>query len=107
MQRMMHRQQGDGRRQPQPGRGAGKLRQQGKRRGIDAEQVEMVLADPGRVQADLLRPQGLGEDVLDELLRRPRIARIAIVAQREVSELHGVPLRAGLNRPASFICNCK
>ncbi len=90
MQRMVHRQQGHGRRQSQLGRGARQLRQHRQRRGVDAQQVEMMLTDPGRVQSDLLCPQRLGIDVLDEGLGRARIVRIAVVGQREVTELHGV-----------------
>src|SRR5713101_466978 len=51
----------------------------------------MMIADPGRVEADFLGPQRLGVDVLDEVLGRARIVGIAVVAQREVTELHGVP----------------
>src|SRR3977135_84723 len=53
----------------------------------------MMLADPGRVEADFLGPQRLGVDVLDEVLVRARIVGIAVVAQREVTELHGVSSR--------------
>ena len=47
MQRMMHRQQRHGRRQAKLGRRAGELRQDRQWRGVDAQEVEMVLADPG------------------------------------------------------------
>src|SRR5258708_34875287 len=53
----------------------------------------MMLADPGRVEADLLGPQRLGVDVLDEVLGRARLVGIAVVAQREVTELQGVSSR--------------
>src|ERR1700716_4176582 len=53
----------------------------------------MMLADPGRVEAAFLGPQRLGVDVLDEVLGRARIVGIAVVAQREVTELHGVSSR--------------
>ena len=102
----MDRQQGDRGGQPQSGRGAGKLRQHRQRRGVDAQQVEMMLADPGRVQPDLLGPQCLGIDVLEEVLRRPLIARIAVVAQREIAELHDRLPGEGMVRPECYICKC-
>jgi hypothetical protein len=51
-----------------------------------------MLADPGRVHAELIGIQRLRRDVGDELVRRARIVQIVVVAEREVSELHsGLP----------------
>src|SRR5215470_13839341 len=65
----------------------------------------MVLADPGRVQANLFGPQRLGIDVLQELLGRARIVGVAVVAQREVAEFHGGPSWIGqrLRRSRLFV----
>jgi hypothetical protein len=90
---MMHRQQRHRGRKPEFGGGAGELGEDRQRRGVDAEQVEMMFADPRRIQPDLLGMQRLGEDVLDELLGRARVAGIAVIGKREVAELHdGRPL---------------
>src|SRR5262249_6278554 len=56
-----------------------------------AKGVEMVLADPSRVHAELVGVQGLLRDVGDELVRRPCVVLVVIVAQGEVAEFHNTP----------------
>ena len=56
--------------------------------GEHAERVEMVLADPGRVHAELVGVERLGGDVGDELVGVARIVFVVIVAEREVAEFH-------------------
>src|SRR5215510_988470 len=51
----------------------------------------MVLADPSRVHAELVGVQGLLRDVADELVRRPCVVFVVIVAQGEVAEFHNTP----------------
>ena len=83
--------------------------QEGRRRGIDAERIEMVLADPDRVHAEPIGEEGFLANVQDETLGTPRIVGIMIVAQGEITELHAGPLPLGVLRqrvPAiSCICN--
>ena len=61
------------------------------RAGEHAQRVEVMLADPGRVHADLVGIQRLSRDVGDELVRRPRVVLVVIVAQREIAEVHAAP----------------
>src|SRR5262249_62250601 len=90
-------------REPQRRGGPGELRQDREWRGIDAQEVEMMLADPGRMQAHLLGKQRLVVDVLDEVLGRARIVGIAIVAEREVAEVHrSLPEAAIMHQPHLF-----
>src|SRR5262249_16142251 len=56
-----------------------------------AQRVEMVLADPSRVHAEPVGVQGLLRDVGDELVRRPRVVFVVIIAQGEVAEFHNIP----------------
>ena len=51
----------------------------------------MVLADPGRMHADLLGVERFRGDVLDELVGRALVVLIVIVAQGEISEIHFLP----------------
>ena len=53
----------------------------------------MMLADPGRVHAELVGVERLGGDVGDELVGVARVVLVVIVAQREVAEFHGALLR--------------
>ena len=89
LQRVVDRQQHDRRRQPDARGGAGKLRQQHVRRGVDAQQVEMMLADPGGIEADGFGVKRLFVDFADQRFGRARIAGIAVVREGEVAELHG------------------
>ena len=57
--------------------------------GEDAERVEMMLADPGRVHAELIGVDRFVSDVGDELVGVARVVFVVIVAEREVSEFHG------------------
>src|SRR5262249_43484491 len=52
------------------------------------ERIEMMLADPGRVHADLLGVERLGGDVTDELIRGAAVVFVVIVAQRKIAEVH-------------------
>ena len=57
--------------------------------GQHAERVEMMLADPGRMHAELVGVKRLGGDVGDELVGVARVVFVVIVAQREIAEFHG------------------
>ena len=48
----------------------------------------MMLADPGRMHAELVGIERLGGDVGDELVRGAGVVFVVIVAQREVAEVH-------------------
>jgi hypothetical protein len=101
--RVVQRQHRDGRRQPDV---LGARRDIGEHQvgaGEDAERVEMVLADPGRVHAELVRIERLGGDVGDELVRAPPVVLVVVIAQREVAEFHGFLLRAA-SKPPDFSC---
>src|SRR5271165_1715580 len=56
--------------------------------GKHAERAEMMLADPRRVEADLLSVNRLVEDVGDEAVRVAAVVIVVVVAQREIAELH-------------------
>ena len=63
-----------------------------------------MLADPGRVHAELFGVERLGGDVGDELVRGTGIVVVMIVAEREITEIHGfllVLLESG-ERPRFF-----
>src|SRR6185437_1002764 len=53
-----------------------------------AERVEMVLADPGRMHAELVGIERFRRDIGDELVGGAGIVVVVIVAQREVAEFH-------------------
>ena len=59
------------------------------RTGEHAERVEMMLADPGRVHAELVGQERFLGDVGDELVRGPGVVLVVIVAQGEIAEVHG------------------
>src|SRR5260221_9265072 len=66
----------------------------------------MMLAVPGRVHAELVGIDRLVGDVGDELVGRPRIVVVVIVAQREIAEIHRVPPEvAGGGSSAAFAPN--
>ena len=48
----------------------------------------MMLADPGRMHADLVGVKRLGGDVGDELVRGAGVVLVVIIAEREVAEFH-------------------
>ncbi len=54
----------------------------------DAQRAEMMLADPRRMQPDLLGVQRLVENVGDQLVGAAPVVDIVVVAQREIAELH-------------------
>ena len=56
--------------------------------GENAERIEMMLADPDRMHAELLGVQRFGGDVGDELVGRAGIVLVVIVAKRKVTKLH-------------------
>src|SRR5215475_4838648 len=72
-----------------------------------------MLSDPCRVHAELVGVECLVRDVGDELVGRPRVGVVVIVAQREISELHDIfPVAcAGGDRwfgpPASWFCRIR
>jgi len=67
------------------------LRQQQIGAGQDPERREMMLADPRRMEPDLLGIERLVEDVGDERIGAPPVVDVMIVAQREIAELHPCP----------------
>jgi hypothetical protein len=56
--------------------------------GEHAQGAEMVLADPGRMEADRFGIDRLVDDVGDEAVGASRIAFVVVVAQREIAEFH-------------------
>ena len=56
--------------------------------GQHAERIEMMLADPGRMHAELVGIQRFVGDVGDELVGRARVVRVMVVAQCEIAEFH-------------------
>src|SRR5215471_15394895 len=84
----MQRQHGDGRREPdafRPRRDIGQ-HQIGARE--HAERAEMMLADPGRVEADLFGIDRLVENIGDEGVGIPAVVVVVVVAKREIAEFH-------------------
>jgi len=75
-------------REPQPRRMSGDIGEHHVRAGQHAERVEVMLADPGRMHADLFGVKRLGGDVGDELVGRAGIVFVMVVAQREIAEFH-------------------
>ena len=67
--RMMQRQHRHRRREPDVLRARGDIGEHEVGAGQHAERVEMMLADPGRMHAELVGEQRLVEDVGDELVR--------------------------------------
>ena len=89
--RMVQRQHRDRRSEPDVLRAGRDIGQHQIRTGQHAQRVEMMLADPGRVHADLVGIERLSRDVGDELVRRPWVVLVVIVAQREIAEVHAAP----------------
>ena len=89
--RMVQRQHGDGRREPDVLGARRDIGQHQLGAGQHAERVEMMLADPGRMHAELVGVERLGGDVGDELVGVARVVLVVIVAEREVAEFHGSP----------------
>ena len=90
--RMMQRQHRHRRREPDARRVGGDVAEHDVRAGQNAERVEMVLADPGRVHAELVGIERLGGDVGNELIGGARVVFVVVVAQCEVAEVHDVLL---------------
>ncbi|MEJ2121703.1 MAG: hypothetical protein P8Z76_13550 [Alphaproteobacteria bacterium] len=63
-------------------------RQQQVRPGIHPERIEMMLADPGRVIAELVGQDRLLADLGDELIGGAGIVFVVVVAEREIAEFH-------------------
>jgi len=87
--RIVQRQHRDRGRELDPRGGGGDVRQHQIRARQHAERVEMMLADPGRVHAELFGMERFGADVGDELVRGAGVFFVVIVAQREIAEFHG------------------
>jgi hypothetical protein len=87
--RMMQRQHGDRRRQPDVLRARGDIGEHEIGAGEHAQRIEMMLADPCGMHAECVGVQRFVRDVGNELVRRPRIIFVVVVAQREVTEFHG------------------
>ena len=56
--------------------------------GQNAEGAEMMLADPGGSEADLLGVNRFVDDRGNEFVGSAQVVQIMIVAEREISELH-------------------
>ena len=98
--RMMQRHHGHRRREADA---AGARRDVGQHQvgaGQDAERVEMMLADPGRMHAELFGIERLVGDVLDEGVGGTGVVLVVIVAEREVAEFHGLLPRGAVPLPA-------
>ena len=52
------------------------------------QRIEMMLADPSRMHAEFLGVKRFRGDVGDELVRRPGVVLVVVVAQREIAEFH-------------------
>src|ERR1700726_355068 len=86
--RVVQRQHGHGRREADAGGASRDVREDQIGGGENPKRVEMVLADPGRMHADLLGVERFRGDILDELVSRALVVLIVIVAQGEISEIH-------------------
>ena len=88
--RMMQRQHRDGRREPDV---FGARRDIGEHQigaGEHAERVEVMLADPGRVHAELVGIERLVGNVGDELVGVARVVFVVVIAEREIAEVHAL-----------------
>jgi hypothetical protein len=56
--------------------------------GQDSKRIEMMLADPSRMHADLFSIKCLGRDVGDKLVRLAGIVCVVIVAQSKIAKFH-------------------
>ncbi len=88
MMQRRHRYRG---REPDARRVCGDVGEHKVRAGQHAERIEVVLADPGRMHAELVGVERLGGDVGDELVRGSTVVFVVVVAQREITELHVLP----------------
>jgi hypothetical protein len=65
------------------------------RAGQDAERIEMMLADPGRMHAKLIGVECLRSNVRNKGVGVTRIIFVVVIAEREVAELHdGLPRKS-------------
>ena len=85
---MVQRQHRHRRREPDARGVGGDIAEDEIRTGQNAERVEMMLADPGRVHAELVGIERLGDDVGDELIGGAGIVGVMVVAEREIAEVH-------------------
>jgi len=86
--RVMQREDRDGGGEPDSRGASGEVGQHEVGTREHAERAEVMLPDPGRVQADLFGIQRLVEDVCDERIRIAGVVQVMVVAQREITELH-------------------
>ena len=101
--RVVQRQHGHGRREADAVGASRDVREDQIGGGENPERVEMVLADPGRMHADLLGVERFRGDVLDELVSRALVVLIVIIAQGEISKIHFRLLRqSACPRPGPF-----
>src|SRR5580700_5936030 len=75
------------------------------RAGQHAERIEMMLADPGRVHAELVGVKRFRCDIGDELVRGAIVVFVVVVAQREITELHFATLHE-LRPPTTLYFHC-
>src|SRR5215469_4026538 len=98
--RMMKREYGDRRREADASRPRCDVGQHQVGTRENAERAEVMLADPGRMEPDLLGINRLVEDIGDKGVRGPVVVLVMVVAQREVAELHlPLPFHQEMRRP--------
>ena len=81
--------------EPDALRSCGNIGEHQIRAGQHAQRVEMVLADPRRVHAELVGIERLLRDVGNELVRRPRVVLVVIVAEGKIAKFHSAPPSVG------------
>ena len=95
---MVQRQHGHRRHQPDPFGPGGNDAEHDFRRGVGAEFVEMMLADPGGMHAQFLGIDRLVDDLKQQLFDCPGVVSVGVVGVRKVAELH-----RHLRRPALIV----
>ena len=111
--RVVQRQHGHRRRQADARAAGGDIGEHEVGTGKHAERIEVMLADPGRVHAELFGIERLGGDVGDELVRGTGIVVVMIVAEREITEIHCFLLMRPVSDfgsfppPKAIFDNCK
>src|SRR5258706_15152129 len=66
-----------------------------------------MLADPRRMHADLVGEDRLLADVEHQLVRRARVVRVVVVAEREVAEFHACSFQSSAVKPEALTTGCQ
>ena len=74
-------------------RAGGNVGQHKIRTGKYAKRTEMMLADPGGMHSKFIRQDGFCQNILNELVRTPRVVQVMIIAEREIAKVHRVELK--------------